>query len=132
MHESVSGYFDRLKQKARIVKRDTYTLYLACKDPRTPWYVKLLAGGIVAYALSPIDLIPDFIPVLGYLDDVILLPLGIALAVKLTPEAVLTECRLQAQTWSERPTSRKAATVIIAAWIGVAVLVLWLLYRAVT
>ncbi|MGH2378377.1 MAG: YkvA family protein [Candidatus Limnocylindria bacterium] len=115
-----------------MIKRDTYTLHLACRDPRTPWYVKLLAGGIVAYALSPIDLIPDFIPVLGYLDDLILLPLGIVLAVKLIPEAVLVECRARAQLHSERPTSRTAAAVIVAVWLTTAGLLVWLVYRAMT
>lgn len=126
------GYTGRLQQRARAIKRDTYTLYLACRDPRTPWYVKLFAGGIVAYAISPIDLIPDFIPVLGYLDDLILLPLGIVLAVKLIPEPVLVECRAKARLHSERPTSRTAAAVIIAIWLTTAGLVLWLVYRAMT
>lgn len=126
------GYMGRLRQRARAIKRDTYTLYLACRDPRTPWYVKLFAGGIVAYALSPIDLIPDFIPVLGYVDDLVLLPLAIVLAVKLIPDSVLVECRAKAQLHSERPTSRKAAAVIIAIWLAVAGLLVWLLYRAIT
>ena len=111
------------------MKRDTYTLYLACRDPRTPWYVKAFAGVVVAYALSPIDLIPDFIPVLGYLDDLVLVPLGIALAVKMIPESVLLECRAMAQAASERPTSRTAAAVIIAIWLVTAGLLIWLAYR---
>lgn len=124
------GYLGRLRQRAQAIKRDTYTLYLACRDPRTPWYVKLFAGGIVAYALSPIDLIPDFVPVLGYLDDLILLPLGIVLAVKLIPEPVLVECRAKAQLHSERPTNRTAAAVIIVIWLTIAGLLIWLVYRA--
>lgn len=124
------SYLARLKQRARGIKRDTYTLYLACRDPRTPWYVKLFAGGIVAYAISPIDLIPDFIPVLGYLDDLILLPSAIVLAVKLIPEPVLVECRAKAQVHSEKPTSRTAAAVIIAIWLTIAGLTMWLVYRA--
>ncbi len=127
--ESVS-YLGRLKRKARMIKRDTYTVYLACRDPRTPWYVKLFAGVIVAYAVSPIDLIPDFIPVLGYLDDLILLPLGIVLAVKLIPEPVLVECRAKAQLHSERPTSRTAAAVIIAIWLTIAGLIIGIISRA--
>ena len=126
------SYVGRLRQRARTIKRDTYTLYYACRDPRTPWYVKVLAGGIVAYALSPIDLIPDFIPVIGYLDDLIIVPLGIILAVKLIPEAVLVECRAEAQAHSEKPTSRTAAAVIIAIWIATAALVGWVVYRAIT
>lgn len=124
------SYLGRLRQRARLIKRDTYTLYLACRDQRTPWYVKLFAGGIVAYALSPVDLIPDFIPVLGYLDDVILLPIGIVLALKLIPEPVLADCRARAQAHSEQPRSRTAAAVIIATWLAVAGLLIWLIYRA--
>ncbi|MBI5583607.1 MAG: DUF1232 domain-containing protein, partial [Deltaproteobacteria bacterium] len=74
---------EKLRQRARRLQAETYALYLATRDPRTPWHAKLLVAGIVAYAFSPIDLIPDFVPVLGYLDDLILLPLGVALAVKL-------------------------------------------------
>ena len=81
-----------LKQRARHLKAETFALYLAARDPGTPWYAKLLVAGIVAYAFSPLDLIPDFVPVLGYLDDLILIPLGIALAIKLIPHSVLTEC----------------------------------------
>ena len=89
--------FTELKQRARHLKAETFVLCLATRDPRTPWYGRLLVAGIVAYALSPIDLIPDFVPVLGYLDDLVLIPLGIALAIKLVPEAVLAECRVRAQ-----------------------------------
>ncbi len=120
----------RLRDRARAIKRDTYAVYLACRDPRTPWYAKVFAGGVVAYALSPIDLIPDFIPVLGYLDDLILVPLGIALAVKMIPEPVLVECRAKAQIASERPTNRIAAAIIIAIWLAAAGLLIWLAYRA--
>jgi uncharacterized membrane protein YkvA (DUF1232 family) len=84
--------------KARVaaLRNESYALYLASRDPRTPWYAKLLVAGVVAYAVSPIDLIPDFIPVLGQLDDMILLPIGIALAIRLVPSAVLEEKRAQA------------------------------------
>jgi uncharacterized membrane protein YkvA (DUF1232 family) len=121
----------RLKRRARAIRRDTFALYLACRDPRTPWYVKLFAGGVVAYALSPIDLIPDVIPVVGYLDDLILVPFGIALAVKMIPDAVLSDCRARAQSASERPTDRRAAAVIVAIWIAAAALLIWLAYKAV-
>ena len=121
-----------LKQRAKTIKRDTYALYLACRDPRTPWYAKVFAGGVVAYALSPIDLIPDFVPVLGYLDDLILVPLGIVVAVRMIPESVLVECRAKAQIASDRPTSRKAALVIVAIWLAAATLLVWLAYRALT
>jgi len=82
-----------LRQRARELKTDTYALYLVARHPRTPWYAKVLAAGVVAYAFSPIDLIPDFIPVLGYLDDLLIVPAGIALAIKLVPSDVLAECR---------------------------------------
>ena len=121
----------RLRDRARTIKRDTYAVYFACRDPRTPWYAKVFAGGVVAYALSPIDLIPDFIPVVGYLDDLILVPLGIALAVKMIPEPVLIDCRAKAQIASERPTDRRAAAIIVAIWLAVAGLLIWLAYRAI-
>jgi uncharacterized membrane protein YkvA (DUF1232 family) len=115
--------FERLRRNARRLRADTYALYLACRDPRTPWYAKLLASAVVAYAFSPLDLIPDFIPLLGYVDDLILVPLGIALAVKLVPVPVLAECRARAQVATDRPTSRMAAAVIVAIWLGMALLV---------
>ena len=108
-----------LKQRARGLKRDTYALYLACRDPRTPWYAKAFAGAIVAYALSPIDLIPDFLPVIGYLDDLIIVPAGLVLAVKMIPEPVLADCRERAQLATDRPTSMAGAAVIVAIWIAV-------------
>jgi uncharacterized membrane protein YkvA (DUF1232 family) len=120
----------RLRRWARALKRDVLTLYLAARDRRVPWYAKLVAGCVVAYALSPIDLIPDFIPVLGYLDDLILLPLGIALAVRLIPPDLLEEHRQEASLLATRPTSRVGAIVIIVFWlvmllIGVAWLAKW-------
>ena len=108
-----------LKKRAGLLKADIYALYLAARDPRTPWYVKLFVAGIVAYALSPIDLIPDFIPVIGYLDDLILLPIAITFAIKLIPHQVLAECRARAQQLMQngKPVSRAAGTVIVAIWI---------------
>lgn len=85
-----------LEQRARSLKAETLALYIAARYPRTPWYAKLFVAGIVAYALSPIDLIPDFVPILGYLDDLVLVPLGIALAIKIIPGPVLDECRTKA------------------------------------
>ena len=113
-----------LKQRARHLKAETFALYLAARDPRTPWYAKLLVAGIVAYALSPIDLIPDFVPVLGYLDDLILIPAGIALAIKLVPEPVLAECRTQAQETVQNGkfVSRAAGAVIVVIWVALAAL----------
>jgi len=99
-------------------------LFILLRDPRTPWYVKFLVGGIVAYACSPIDLIPDFVPVLGYLDDLILLPLGIALVIKLIPQSVLAECRARAQKTIQngKLVSRAAGAVIVAIWLSLAAL----------
>jgi uncharacterized membrane protein YkvA (DUF1232 family) len=104
-----------LNQRAHHLKAETFALYLAARDPRTPWYAKLLVAGIVAYAFSPIDLIPDFVPVLGYLDDLILIPAGIALAIRLVPASVLADCRAQAQEISKngKPVSRIAGVVIV-------------------
>lgn len=128
----MSGLVARLRLKARAIKRETYVLYLACRDPRTPWYVKVLAGGIVAYAISPIDLIPDFIPIIGYLDDVIIVPIGIAAALRLVPRDVLADCRARALADPQRPTSRAAGAIIIAIWSVAAIIVLWLLYDRLT
>lgn len=122
----------RLKQRAKTIERNTYVVYLACRDPRTPWYAKWFAGGVVAYALSPIDLIPDFIPVLGHADDLILVPLGITLAVRMIPQAVLADCRVRAQTASGRPASRRAAAAIITIWLIAASLLIGSLCRAVS
>jgi len=110
---------ERWKQRAKQLKRETYALYLACKDPRTPWYARLLAACVVGYAFSPIDLIPDFIPVLGYFDDLILVPLGIAVVLKMIPPPVLAECRDRAQAAMDqgRPTNWAAAVVVIAVWL---------------
>lgn len=110
----------RLREWAREMKRDVTALYLAARDPRVPWYAKALALAVAAYALSPIDLIPDFIPVIGYLDDIIIVPLGIVLAVRLIPAEVLAEHRATAATLAERPVNRAAALVIVAIWIGLA------------
>ena len=116
----------RLKEWARALKQDVHALYLASRDPRTPWYAKALAIAVAAYALSPIDLIPDFIPVLGYLDDVLLVPLGILLVVWLIPPGIMAEHRELAARAQERPANRAAAVVIVCIWIASIVLVGWL------
>ena len=120
--------FDRLKAWAKRIKHDGVTLWFASRHPAVPWLAKALAVFVVAYALSPIDLIPDFVPVLGYLDDVILLPALIWAAIRLIPAPVLGECREQADHWMSRqgrkPTSRVGALLIVAIWIG-ASLALW-------
>ena len=121
-----------LKRRARHLKTETFALYLAARDPRTPWYAKLLVAGIVAYAFSPIDLIPDFIPVIGYLDDLILIPMGIKLAIKLVPPSVLTECRARAHETMQngKPVSWIAGAVIVGIWLSLAVLCIVWAYKA--
>ena len=123
--------FDRLKKWAKDVKRDVLALYLAARDPRVPWYAKALAALVAAYALSPIDIIPDFIPVLGYLDDLIILPLGIATVVRLIPDEVMADLRLQAEERIlTRPRSWFGASVVVLLWLVVAVfLVRWIYKR---
>lgn len=120
---------DRLKKWARTLKRDVMALYFAARDSRVPWYAKMVAAGVAAYALSPIDLIPDFIPILGYLDDLILVPLGIALAVRLIPPALLAEHRARAAEVAKRPVSRVGLAFIIAVWLVAAVLFGWWLAK---
>jgi len=115
---------ERWKQRAKQLKVETYALYLACKNPRTPWYAGVLAACVVGYAFSPIDLIPDFIPVLGYFDDLILVPLGIAVVLKMIPPPVLAEYRDRAQAVMDqgKPTNWAAAVVVIAIWLLLATL----------
>ena len=118
------------KQRVQQLKTEVYALYLAYRDPRVPWYARAFAACVVAYALSPIDLIPDFIPVLGYLDDLLLVPLGIWLALKMIPPDVLAECREKAQEVIRqgKPVNRAAAAAIVAVWLLLAGLaVVWLL-----
>jgi uncharacterized membrane protein YkvA (DUF1232 family) len=112
----------RLKHRARLVKRDLLALWLAARDPRVPWAAKIVAGLVAAYAFSPIDLIPDFVPVLGYLDDLLLVPLGVLLALRLIPPALLAEHRARAAAMAGRPVSRAAAGAIIGAWVLLALL----------
>ncbi|MGD8352558.1 MAG: DUF1232 domain-containing protein [Pseudomonadota bacterium] len=122
---------ERLKKWAKIVKRDIMVLYLAARDPRVPWYAKVLAALVAAYALSPIDPIPDFIPVLGYLDDLIVLPLGISVAIRMIPVDVRADLRQQAEEkMLTRPRSRAAAVIIILVWLLLAlILIRWFLTR---
>ena len=122
----------RWKMRARQLQAEVYALYLAFRDPRVPWYAKAVAACVVGYALSPIDLIPDFIPVLGYLDDLVLIPLGIALVLRMIPPAVMVECRARARAElaDGKPVSRAAAAVIVAIWVGLAVLAVLLIVRA--
>ncbi|UCE54292.1 MAG: DUF1232 domain-containing protein [Desulfobacterales bacterium] len=115
----MAQFIEDLKQRARQLKIEVYTIYLAYKDPRVPWYARIFAACVVGYAFSPIDLIPDPIPILGYLDDLILIPFGVVLALKMIPKEVLEECRERAQERmrQDKPVNRAAAIVIIAIWI---------------
>ena len=123
-----SSVSDRLRTWAREIKRDVHALYLAARDPRVPWYAKAAAIAVAAYALSPIDLIPDFIPVLGYLDDLLIVPLGILLAVRLVPPGLMAEFRAAAVgAGGERVLGKYGAAVIVALWIiGIALATAWL------
>ena len=114
----------RLKHKARLLKTEVYALYLANKDPRVPWYARIFAVCVVGYAFSPIDLIPDPIPLIGYLDDLILVPLGIALVLKMIPKEVMAECREQARVTmlKEKPVNWVAAILVVGVWVGLAIL----------
>ena len=122
----------RWKAWARALKREVYALYLAVRDPRCPWYARLLAGVVVAYAFSPIDLIPDFVPILGYLDDLLLVPLGVALAIRLIPAPVLAERRAEAARImaAGKPSSRVGAAVVATVWLLLAGLAALLVARA--
>jgi len=120
----------RAKQWARLIKRDVLALWIAARDPRVPWYAKALAMAVAAYALSPIDLIPDFIPVLGYLDDLVIVPLGILLVVWLIPAILMAEFREQAVAVATRPRSTTAAIVVVLVWIAAAFLIVWWLWPA--
>jgi uncharacterized membrane protein YkvA (DUF1232 family) len=120
----------KLKDWARTIRRDAHAIYLAARDPRAPWYAKALALCVAGYALSPIDLIPDFVPVLGYLDDIVIVPLGILAVVKLIPPNIMAEHRAAAALAAERPVSRTAAFMIALIWAASIALTAWLGYRS--
>ena len=122
---------NRWKERAKQLKSETYALFLAYRDRRTPWVARLFAACVVAYAFSPLDLIPDFIPVLGYLDDLILLPLGVALALKMIPPAVMADSRARAQEMlaQDRPRNWVAGVAIVAIWLLLAALGILLMVR---
>jgi uncharacterized membrane protein YkvA (DUF1232 family) len=117
------------KRWAGTIKRDAHALYLASRDPRVPWYAKAVAIAVATYAASPIDLIPDFIPVIGYLDDLIIVPLGIALVIKLIPPEIMAEHRALATAAQDRPVSKTAAGIIIAIWLAAICLTAWFAYH---
>jgi uncharacterized membrane protein YkvA (DUF1232 family) len=118
----------RIKAWAHRVTRDSYAIYLASRDPRVPWYAKALAIAVAAYALSPIDLIPDFIPVIGYLDDLVILPLGIWLVVSLIPGEVMVEYRAKASEATQHPASRAGMVAILLLWVTGASALGWIGY----
>jgi uncharacterized membrane protein YkvA (DUF1232 family) len=120
---------ERLKRWAAGLKREVYALYLAYRDPRVPWYAKVFAAVVVGYAFSPIDLVPDPIPVLGYLDDLVLVPLGVAIAIRMIPPEVMEECREEARKADGRPVNRVAAAVVVAVWLLLAGLGAWIALR---
>lgn len=122
------------KQRVKQLKKETFAIYLACKDSRVPWYAKVLAACVVAYAFSPIDLIPDVIPILGYLDDLVLVPLGIILVIKMIPLHVMAEYREKAETalteGEVKPKNWVAAVVILLIWVFLGILAfIWIAKR---
>ena len=119
---------ERIKQWARAIVRDVTALWLAARDPRVPWLAKAVAACVAAYALSPIDLIPDFIPVIGYLDDLLLVPLGILLAVRLIPPDLMAEFRAAAEG-QRKPVSRAGALVIVAIWLAFTAIAGWIVWE---
>lgn len=124
----MAGWIEHGQRWARAIERDVVALWIAARDRRTPILAKLVAGAVAAYALSPIDLIPDFVPVLGYLDDLVIVPLGILLAVRLVPAALMQEFRERAAA-RERPVSRAGQIAIIGLWILALLLAVWLIWR---
>ncbi len=129
----MTNHVENLKKWAGRLKAEIHALYLAYRDPRVPLYARVFAALVVGYAFSPIDLIPDPIPVLGYLDDLVLIPLGAALAIRMIPDPVLAECREKAR-WTSReskPVSRVAAAVVVAVWLFLAVLAIYFTIRLV-
>lgn len=126
----MQGLVERAKDWARRIKRDIAALWIAGRDPRTPLIAKIVTLGVVAYALSPIDLIPDVIPVLGYLDDLLIVPLGIMLAIRLIPAPLMDEYRAQAAALPRRPASRAGMTIMLAIWLATAGLLAFWLFGA--
>src|SRR5689334_16489329 len=133
MSNQENTFIQRWKNRARTIKREVYTLYLAYRDPRTPWYGKAFAALVVAYAFSPIDLIPDPIPILGYLDDLVLVPLGVMIAVRLIPPVVMTESRVKAEEIlrSGKPVSWVGALIIGLIWVVLAIVAIKLVLGAI-
>lgn len=124
----ITGFFSTLKNRARALKQEMYALLLAVKDPRVPWYAKVLVYITLIYALSPIDLIPDFIPILGYLDDIIIVPLGIFISISLIPKSVLDECRIRSALHTDQDTRKKQLKKWPLRWVGLMTMIaIWVL-----
>ncbi|RWP65507.1 YkvA family protein [Mesorhizobium sp.] len=121
----MKAWLEAAKRWARDIKLDVVALWLAARDPRVPWFAKFVAGIVAAYALSPIDLIPDFIPVLGYIDDLIIVPLGVVLAIRLVPPSLMAEFRARAAALEEQPQSRMGMFIVVALWLALAALLIW-------
>lgn len=124
-------FIENWKQKALHLELEVYALYLAYQDPRVPWYARVFAACVVGYAFSPIDLIPDFIPVLGYLDDLILIPFGIKIAISMIPAYVMIESRTKAQeiVRQGKPVNRIAAFIIVSVWLFLAACIIFFIVR---
>jgi uncharacterized membrane protein YkvA (DUF1232 family) len=120
---------EKLKQRAKTLNRDTLAVWYASRDARTPWYARALAVLVAAYAFSPIDLIPDFIPVLGYLDDLILIPAGIALVIHWIPAGVMSEARIKAELQSAKPVTWWMVVLIVCVWLAIAFLLVRAVFR---
>nr|WP_304216503.1 YkvA family protein [Fredinandcohnia onubensis] len=120
---------EKIKSWAKRLKKQIFVLYFAYKDVRVPWYAKLFTAGLVAYTFSPIDLIPDFIPILGYLDEVILVPIGIMFALKMIPNAVIADCEVKAEEMMKngKPKNWVAGTLILLLW---ALIFIWMIVKA--
>ncbi|MFJ7855410.1 YkvA family protein [Peribacillus frigoritolerans] len=123
--------FDKIKIWARSLKRQIFILYFACKDERVPWHAKVFTACVVAYAFSPIDIIPDFIPILGYLDDVILVPIGIMIALKMIPKSVLTDCEVKAEEMMKKgkPKNWIVGSLIVIIWVFIIIWAIIYIYR---
>jgi len=124
----------RWKERARVLRKEAYALYIASRDPRIPWYVQFFIGLVIAHTFSPIDLIPDFIPVLGHLDDLLITPLGIFLALKMIPPEVMKEARAQAVRMlqeGKRPMSRTGLVWVIALWVVFIAVILYFIFRTI-
>ena len=133
MHvRQLGALLNQLRSWAKAIERDLLAIWIAARDPRVPWYAKLLAVAFAGYALSPIDLIPDFIPVFGFLDDLLIIPLGILLVVRLIPPALMRDFRASAALQVERPASRAAAVVIVLLWVAAIGFVVWWLQGRIT